>query len=148
MKANENICPPAARPAEGRAAAVEATGNRSFADQVGTGKTSSDGWNGWERPSSISTARGRPEAHRAAFRAPTGRVWHYSGKRARVLVLLATRPEGVTQWDTLPWHTRLGGTIHALRDDGLAIDTQREGEFRHARYRLRTPGTLDDGVEA
>jgi hypothetical protein len=56
--------------------------------------------------------------------------------------MLATMPSGVTQWDTLPWHTRLGGTIHALRRDGLAIDTEREGDFRHARYRLATPGRL------
>lgn len=50
--------------------------------------------------------------------------------------------DSVTQWDTLPWYTRLGGTIHALRQDGLAIDTELEGEYRHARYRLRTPGTV------
>lgn len=82
------------------------------------------------------------EVSRAAFRAPTGRIWRYRGKRARVLTMLANWAEGVTQWDTLPWHTRLGGTIHALRDDGLLIDTEREGEYRHARYRLRTPGCL------
>ena len=56
--------------------------------------------------------------------------------------MLANEAGGVTQWDTLPWHTRLGGTIHALRRDGLLIDTEREGEHRHARYRLRTPGRL------
>jgi hypothetical protein len=59
-----------------------------------------------------------------------------------VLAMLASRADGVTQWDTLPWHTRLGGTIHALRRDGLSIHTEREGEYRHARYRLQTPGTL------
>jgi hypothetical protein len=74
-------------------------------------------------------------------------VWRYSGKRARVLAMLASG-QGVTQWDTLPWHTRLGGTIHVLRGDGLTIETVREGEFRHARYRLRTVGKLDDGGEA
>ncbi len=79
-----------------------------------------------------------------AFRAPTGIVWRYRGKRGRVLAMLATMPAGLTQWDTLPWHTRLGGTIHALRRDGLVIDTEREGDCRHARYRLATPGNLID----
>ena len=36
----------------------------------------------------------------------------------------------------------LGGAIHALRGDGLAIETEREGEYRHARYLLRSPGCL------
>ncbi|MCB2052511.1 MAG: hypothetical protein KDE63_13895 [Novosphingobium sp.] len=45
----------------------------------------------------------------------------YRGKRARVLTMYATSREGVTQWDCLPWHTRLGGTIHAMRRDGLDI---------------------------
>jgi hypothetical protein len=56
--------------------------------------------------------------------------------------MLATMGQGVTQWDTLPWHTRLGASIHAMREEGLSIDTVREGEFRHARYFLRTPGCL------
>ena len=51
----------------------------------------------------------------------------------------------VTQWDTLPWHTRLGGTIHALRNDGLLIGTVREGRYRHARYTLLTAGTIYGG---
>lgn len=51
-------------------------------------------------------------------------------------------PAGLTQWDTLPWHTRLGGTIHAMREDGLDITTELEGEYRHVRYRLATPGSL------
>ena len=85
---------------------------------------------------------GRAKASRAAFQSLAGRIWRYSGKRARVLAMLASRAEGVTQWDTLPWHTRLGGTIHALRGDELAIETEREGEYRHARYRLRTAGRL------
>lgn len=84
----------------------------------------------------------RPPVASVAYRAPTGQIWRYTGKRGRVLAMLATRPAGLTQWDTLPWHTRLGGTIHALRRDGLAIDTEREGEYRHARYRLATPGSL------
>lgn len=91
---------------------------------------------------SARESREQPRATSVAYRAPTGQIWRYSGKRGRVLAMLATRPAGLTQWDTLPWHTRLGGTIHALRRDGLAIDTEREGEFRHARYRLATPGSL------
>lgn len=88
---------------------------------------------------------GHPKPTQAAFRASTGRIWRYRGKRARVLAMLAIGGKGVTQWDTLPWHTRLGGTIHALRQDGLTIETAREGEFRHARYWLRTPGQLIEG---
>lgn len=84
------------------------------------------------------------EGQRRTFTAQTtyrdseGRVWRYKGKRARVLEMLVTMPQGVTQHDTYPWHTRLGGTIHALREDGLAISTELEGEYRHARYRLAT----------
>ena len=83
-----------------------------------------------------------PDASQVLFRALTGRIWRYSGKRARVLVMLAAG-QTVTQWDTLPWHTRLGGTIHAFRDHGLLIETVREGQYRHARYRLLTPGVMD-----
>lgn len=85
-----------------------------------------------------------PDARRVIFRALTGRIWRYSGKRARVLVMLATG-RTVTQWCTLPWHTRLSGTIHAFREDGLAIETVREGPYRHARYRLLTPGRIERG---
>lgn len=77
-----------------------------------------------------------------AFRAAGGATWSYRGKRGRVLAMLANMSDGVTQWDTLPWHTRLGGTIHALRRDGLAISTEIEGRYRHARYRLATTGWL------
>ena len=93
---------------------------------------------------SAGKPRVRQNSTSIAFRASTGRIWHYSGKRARVLAMLASG-QGVTQWCTLPWHTRLGGTIHAMRKDGLAIDTVREGEYRHARYWLRTPGALEGG---
>ena len=85
-----------------------------------------------------------PDATRVTFRALAGRVWRYGGKRARVLAMLAAG-RSLTQWDTLPCHTRLGGTIHALRDDGLLIETVREGRYRHARYRLLTPGIIDRG---
>lgn len=77
-----------------------------------------------------------------AFRAAGGATWSYRGKRGRVLAMLAQTPEGVTQWDTLPWHTRLGGNIHALRRAGLTISTEIEGRYRHARYRLATPGSV------
>ncbi len=77
---------------------------------------------------------------RCTFHSSEGGVWSYHGKRARVLFLLVTSPNGLTQWDTLPWHTRLGGTIHAMRRDGLSISTEIEGRYRHARYRLVTRG--------
>lgn len=95
----------------------------------------------------------KPEGQRPMGRMPNvvfvanegGRRWRYGGKRGRVLSLLAHSARGVTQLDCLPWHTRLGGTIHALRRDGLAISTELEGEYRHARYRLHTPGRLERG---
>lgn len=86
--------------------------------------------------------RSAADNHVVAYRASDGSIWRYPGKKGRVLAMLATKPEGVTQHDTYPWHTRLGGTIHAMRCDGLAIDTQREGRYRHARYRLTTLGSL------
>lgn len=86
-----------------------------------------------------SAQTGKPNV---AFRSREGEQWTYVGKRARVLEMLANADNGVTQHDTLPWHTRLGGTIHAMRKDGLAITTEIEGEFRHARYRLATAGCL------
>lgn len=72
------------------------------------------------------------------YHAPDGRKWRYRGKRACVVDMLTAASNGITQMDCLPWHTRLGGTIHALRKDGLEISTEIEGEFRHARYRLAT----------
>lgn len=82
------------------------------------------------------------EYGRVTFRASGGRIWAYRGKRGRVLVMLATMPDGVTQWDCYPWHTRLAASVQVLRDDGIEIETTREGPFHHARYRLRTLGTL------
>lgn len=78
------------------------------------------------------------DAARAAYIDSEGRIWAYRGKRARVLDLLASSPGGVTPWDCLPWHTRLGASIHAMREDGLTISTELEGPYRHARYRLAT----------
>jgi len=76
------------------------------------------------------------------LRTAEGQSWTYRGKRGRVLAMLAKADNGVTQWDTLPWHTRLGGSIHAMRQDGLSIATEIEGEYRHARYHLGTSGSL------
>ena len=84
------------------------------------------------------------DAARTAYIDSEGRIWRYRGKRARVLDMLASSPGGVTQWDCLPWHTRLGGSIHAMREDGLAITTELEGPYRHARYRLATALVADN----
>lgn len=94
------------------------------------------------RPDSLPAIAPRNLGTRIAFRAPDGRIWAYRHKRGRVLQMLATWCQGVTQWDTLPWHTRLAATVDVMRDDGLQIDTVIEGDNRHARYFLRTPGTL------
>ena len=133
-----NNCPPAVDAAEGRSIAVGANAGAAYLGSGTAGKAAV----------SAGEPFGRAKASRAAFRSLAGAVWRYSGKRARVLAMLATSQTGVTQWDTLPWHTRLGGTIHKLREDGLSIETVREGEYRHARYWLRTPGTLDEGDTA
>lgn len=117
--------PPAVAPAEGLPSVQQSTrGNASIAQS---------------KPASNSEEANR---HNVAFRSLTGRIWRYKGKRGRVLAMLAESNAGITQWDTLPWHTRLGGTIHVLRRDGLSIKTKREGEFRHARYRLETSSSL------
>ncbi|WP_066556806.1 hypothetical protein [Croceicoccus bisphenolivorans] len=92
----------------------------------------------------MSAVEGRRQADSlvVVFGAPDGRKWPYKGKRGRVVDMLAQNAAGITQHDTLPWHTRLGGTIHALRQDGLEISTELEGPYRHARYRLHTPGRI------
>ena len=110
--------PPVARTTEGQPKTVEANGNTPIAHAGDAGNRI------------------------VAFRAADGATWSYGGKRGRVLAMLANGSDGVTQWDTLPWHTRLGGTIHAMRQDGLAISTEIVGRYRHARYRLATPGSL------
>lgn len=97
----------------------------------------------------VGASRGQKPRHRrkAAYRDSEGRKWHYRGKRARVLDMLVASPGGITQWDCLPWHTRLGASIHAMREDGLAISTELEGEYRHARYRLATRLFGDDAPD-
>ncbi|WP_265528027.1 hypothetical protein [Sphingomicrobium marinum] len=81
------------------------------------------------------------EVASVCYRDLAGQEWRYRGKRARVMAMLVREPS-LTQWDILPWHTRLGGTIHSLREDGLNISTELEGRYRHARYRLHTEGSL------
>jgi hypothetical protein len=76
-----------------------------------------------------------------SLESPTGLKIAHKGKIGRVLSMLPLS-EGVTQHDCYPWHTRLSGSIKTLRDEGLEISTELEGEFRHARYRLHTPGTV------
>jgi hypothetical protein len=98
--------PPAGEAAEGLRIGMEANAGRSYRTGVAHDKAAT-------RCSDEQAG----ECISAAYRSPAGRVWRYSGKRARVLTLLASG-QGVTQWDTLPWHTRLGGTIHVLREDG------------------------------
>lgn len=109
-----------------------------------------ENWGGPAAPiaAGISRARAMPRERAVSERAAglpnatfcdsAGRKWAYRGKRARVLGSLAMTPAG----SSLPWHTRLGGAIHATLRDGLAIDAEREGEYRYARYRLRAPGSL------
>ena len=125
MAANE--CPPAAPTTEGQCTSYHANAAPTYAAK-------------------------NPKRNRFAstvvFRGDGGRVWQYSGKRGRSLAMLATSGDGLTQWDTLPWHTRLAATVGVLRGDGLEIETTREGDCQHARYRLRTPGRLMVPVRA
>jgi len=132
---NEMERPPVAVTTEGQPNAVGANGSALFAHSDAAGKPSGGAL-------AACRKRRRVNLEATSFCASTGATWRYTGKRGRVLSMLATMPAGITQWDCLPWHTRLGGTIHALRRDGLVIDTDREGEYRHARYRLVTLGRL------
>ena len=138
-RSRTNECPPVAGTTEGASIAVGANASVPYAPGAPAGKAS-------QRAGKYRENAGRREsggdAPRTAFRDSTGRIWAFTGKRGRVLALLATRGQGLTQWDCWPWHTRLGASIHVLREAGLAIDTLREGEYRHARYFLRTPGVL------
>lgn len=67
----------------------------------------------------------------------------FSGQVALTLVMLQrSRCGGITQFSTLPYHTRLAASIHELRESGLQISTTREGESGHARYHLQSVGEL------
>lgn len=127
MSAPKMKRPPAAGTAEGASYPMGETVSHPYAGADGTDK---------QKPESVE---------RIMFRSVVGRTWRYRGKRARVLTLVTSAPDGLTQWDTLPWHTRFVGTIHVLREDGLAIETACKGDCRHARYRLLTAGCLVSG---
>lgn len=133
-------CPPVALgTTEGACNAVGAIAAARYAESGAGGKPSPAA----RKYGQNTRARaGRAKGAKTAYRASTGFVWAFRGKIGRVLQMLATQGQGLTQWDCLPWHTRLGSSIHALREAGLDIETRREGEFRHARYFLRTPGSL------
>lgn len=140
-----NNCPPVVSATEGASIAVRAnapinytvTGTAGKANFVMPEKAAG-------RPDSLPAIAPPHHSKRIAYRAPDGRIWAYVGKKGRVLYMLATRCQGLTQWDTYPWHTRLAATVHAMKADGLNIDRVIEGDNRHARYFLRTPGTLLD----
>ena len=82
------------------------------------------------------------------YRSDCGQEWSHKGKTGRVLGMLASTSIGITQHSTYPWHTRLAASIQVLRDSGLAIETTREGDFRHGRYRLLTKGALIEQPDA
>lgn len=145
----EQESPPDAATSEGQCKAVEANAGSGYATGGQAGNSEVPPGSALAHPArareSRTEARERKRGFRqprAAFQAPDGRIWRYSGKRACVLIMLVEHDHGITQWDTLPWHTRLGGTVHAMRRDGLDISTELEGEYRHARYRLRIRGRL------
>jgi hypothetical protein len=116
--------PPAAPTTEGERINVEANAKSDYPQQIAGRKAKAF------------------KAGTVVFRSETGQDFAHKGKVGRVLQMLATMPGGVTQYHTYPWHTRLGASIHLLRESGLAIETTREGEWRHGRYRLLTPGRL------
>lgn len=135
-----NDCPPVALgTTEGACNAVGAVAGVRYAESGGAGNPSTAA----RKYGHYTRARAsRGKGAKTAFRASTGFICAFKGKIGRVLQMLATNPDGLTQWDCLPWHTRLGSSIHALRQAGLEIETRREGDWRHARYFLRTPGSL------
>lgn len=143
---------PVAPTTKGPSIHLEANANEPYAANGGTGKhfhsrpfshsTRARAYCADKCPESVEKGVVGADRAEVTCRDTVGRKWAYRGKRARVVEMLATMPGGVTQWDTLPWHTRLGGTIHALRRDGLDISTELEGRDRHARYRLHSPVRL------
>lgn len=125
-----NEAPPVVAVTEGACTAVGANAEPLYAYGPEAGNNGATK----RKPAALATL--------VTFRGSAGQLWGFVGKRGLVLHMLATMPQGVTQWDTLPWHTRLGSSIHALREAGLSIHTEREGDYRHARYFLLTAGLL------
>lgn len=101
-------------------------------------------------PNAESVYARTPTPHKAksrkkdavTFRSVDGREWTFRGKVGRTLLMLATRPGGVTQHDAYPWRTRLAGSVFLMRSAGLIIEMTREGECGHARYVLKTEGSV------
>jgi len=139
MKGGAKKFPPTVSAVEGTRNAVGANAMEQYARERVEGKPSQSARK--YAPETLGEA-GRVDGPKISYRTSTGLILSFTGKRARVLELLATQGQGLTQWDCWPWHTRLGASVHALREAGLAIDTAREGPCRHARYFLRTPGSL------
>lgn len=74
-----------------------------------------------------------------------GRAIIFTGKAARVLAMMAAG-QSLTPHDVWRWHTRLAASVCIIRKAGLAVATDREGDARHARYRLTTPVRIDGGL--
>lgn len=68
-----NDCPPVVEATEGRSIAVRASAGIAYLGNGGAGKGAV----------SAREAFGRAMPSRSAFRSLAGRVWRYSGKRAR-----------------------------------------------------------------
>lgn len=139
MNNASNDCPPAVGATGGQYIAVGANAGQHYAKDAEAGKRRFDPPE--KAVTEFAPDNGLGDA-RVTFCASEGRIWAYRGKRARVLAMLATDADGVTQWDCYPWHTRLAASVQVMREDGIEIETTLEGPYRHARYRLRTPGSL------
>lgn len=124
MRMEEEIPPPAAATAEGERTSSKTRSKDNYSQSTALGKAKASG------------------ANTFMYRSNCGQEWRHKGNAGRVLGMLASTPIGITQFSTYPWHTRLAASIQVLRDSGLEIETTREGDFRHGRYRLLTKGAL------
>lgn len=95
-----------------------------------------------ERDSSPHSTNSRRSKARLIVHRADASLFSVSGKTAHVVRQLATRPNGITPLDLVPWCMRLSSIIHQLRHRyGLKIETVLEPhkDGFHARYFLRTP---------